>query len=292
MYKTILSTIGRTPLVELKRYSPNPQVKIFAKLEGGNPGGSVKDRVALYLLHNAKNLDPAKIIIEPTSGNTGLGLAMISAVLGYKFTAVMPASASLERQKLLKAYGAKIILTDAAGGTNYAIEYTKNLLAQKPELYTFLDQFSNPANVLAHYETTGPEILTDLPEVTHFVAGMGTGGTLMGVGRRLKVFNPRIQIIGVEPRPQSAIPGLRNMSQYIPPIYNSDRLDQKISITDDSLAFDLAGDLFRKEGISVGPSSGAALWGAIQVAKSLKTGNIVTLFPDRGDKYLSTSLFY
>lgn len=292
--KTILKTIGNTPLVELKRYESSPKVKIFAKLEGGNPGGSIKDRIALFMINEALKkglLSHDKTIIEPTSGNTGIGLAMISSIKGYKFTAVMPESVSIERRKLLSAFGADLVLTDGSKGTNYAIEVTRQMVTDNSNRYTFLDQFSNPANVNAHYETTGKEIILDLPEITHFVAGMGTGGTLMGVGKRLKEFNSQIQIIGLEPKAISTIQGLRNMTAYTPAIFDQNKLDKTIPIEADASAFELAKDLYRKEGISVGISSGAALWGAIQVAKSLKTGNVVTIFPDRGDKYLSTSLF-
>jgi len=292
--KTILETIGNTPIVELRRYSKNSSVKIYAKLEGGNPGGSIKDRVAMFMIDDALKkglLSHDKTIIEPTSGNTGIGLAMISSILGYKFTAVMPESVSIERRKLLKAFGAKIILTDGSRGTNYAIEVTKQIVANDTNIYTFLDQYSNEANINSHYETTGKEIIKDIPEITHFVAGMGTGGTLMGVGKRLKEFNPNIQIIGIEPKPVSTIQGLRNMTAYAPPIFDRNKLDQTIAIEDDNAAFELARDLYKKEGLSVGISSGAALWGALQIAKSVKRGNIVTIFPDRGDKYLSTSLF-
>jgi len=292
--KTILETIGNTPLVELKRYSPNPEIRIFAKLEGSNPSGSVKDRVALFMIKDALKrglLSKEKKIIEPTSGNTGLGLAMISAQLGYKFVAVMPESVSIERRKLLAAYGAEIILTDGAKGTNYAIDVTKNMVAENPTSYTFLDQFSNPANVQAHYKTTGNEIIQGVSGITHFVAGMGTGGTLMGVGKRLKEFNTNIKIIGIEPKPNSKIQGLRNMQAYNPPIFDENKLDTKLVIEDDNVAFELARDLFKMEGISVGISSGAALWGVLQIASTIKEGIIVTLFPDRGDKYVSTSLF-
>ena len=291
---TILQTIGNTPIVELKRYSPSPKVKILAKLEGNNPGGSVKDRIALYMISDARKrrlLSQDKKIIEPTSGNTGIGLAIISAIFGYKFVAVMPESVSIERRKLLAAYGAEIVLTDGEKGTNYAIEVVKKMVAENPKQYVMLDQFSNRANVLAHYETTGLEIVKDVPNITHFVAGMGTGGTLMGVGKRLKELSNKIQIVGIEPMPASKIQELRNMTAYKPPIFDEKKLDSKLAITDDEIAFELARDLFKKEGISVGISSGAALWGAIKVAKSISSGIVVTLFPDKGDKYLSTALF-
>ena len=293
-YKTILHTIGNTPVVELKKYSPNAGVRIVAKLEGNNPGGSVKDRVALFMINQAEQdglLSSNKTIVEATSGNTGIGLAMISAVRHYSFLAVMPESASVERRKLMKAYGAEIRLTDGAGGTNYAIEVAKKMIHKNPERYIMLNQFSNQANIQAHYQTTGEEIIRQVPDISHFVAGMGTGGTLMGVGQRLKEYNLKIQIIGVEPAVSSKIQGLRNMNAYTPPIFNPRRLDKRLLIEDDQLAFSLARDLFHEEGISVGISSGAALWGAIQVAKFIRKGVIVVLFPDRGDKYASTDLF-
>ena len=292
--KTILETIGNTPLVELLRYCPNPQVKIYAKLEGSNPGGSVKDRIALYMIQQAianNLLDPQKTILEATSGNTGIGLAMIATILGLKFTAVMPESVSIERRKLLKAYGADIILTDGKGGTNHAIEVARKMFAENRDTYIMLDQFENPANVLAHYETTGPEIIRDMPEITHFVAGMGTGGTLMGVGKRLKEFNDAIKIIGIEPVAGSKLQGLRNMTAYTPPIYDETKLDQKLILPDDSIAMELAREIMKKEGISVGMSCGAALWGALEISKQIESGIIVTVFPDKADKYLNTSLF-
>jgi cysteine synthase B len=293
-YKTVLDTIGNTPIVELKRYSPNPNVTILAKLEGANPGGSIKDRIALYMMFDAQKrglLDDGKIIIEATSGNTGIGIAMIAAIMGYKFLAVMPESASIERRKLLKAYGADILLTDGKLGTNYAIQVARKMVKEHPEKYVTLDQFENFANPLAHYETTGVEIVRDIPGVTHFAAGMGTGGTLMGVGRRLKEFNKDIQIVGVEPKAGSKVQGLRNMSAYTPPIFDKKNLDRVLSLEDDEKAFALAKDLFKKEGISVGMSAGAALWGAIEIAKEIDHGVIVIIFPDRGDKYFQTTLF-
>ncbi len=292
-YKTMWETVGNTPVVELTKYSTS-DVKILAKLEGGNPGGSVKDRIALYMIQDAQKrglLSPGKELLAPTSGNTGIGLAALATVFGYPFVAVMPESVSMERRKLLEAFGARLILTDGPKGTNYAIEVARDLVKNNPEKYVMLDQFENQANVLAHYETTGPEIVRDVPEITHFVSAMGTGGTLMGAGRRLKEFNPSIQIVGVEPKPFSTIQGLRNMTAYTPPIYDVSKLDQKINIAEDEWAFDLARDIYKKEGISVGMSSGAALWGALELAKTLKMGIIVVVFPDRGDRYASTKLF-
>ncbi len=291
---TITELIGKTPLLELEYFSPNPNVRIFAKLESRNPAGSVKDRLAYYLIKDAEEkhlLSRDKIIVEATSGNTGIGLAMISAKKGYKFLAVMPESASIERRKIMKMYGADIKLTDGEKGTNYSIEVVQKMVRNEPEKFINLNQFENPANPQAHYETTGREIIKSLPEVTHFVAGMGTGGTLMGTGKRLKGFNSNIKVIGVEPNAGSKIQGLRNMAAYTPSIFNKAKLDGVLNIIDDEAAFDLSKALFKKEGISVGISAGAALWGAIQVAYRIQQGNIVTIFPDSGDKYLSTKLF-
>jgi len=292
-FNNILDTIGNTPLVLLPRYS-TAKVKIYAKLEGVNPSGSIKDRIALYMINQAEKqgiLDKDKTIIEATSGNTGIALAMISAIKGHKFTAVMPESVSIERRKLSEAYGAEIVLTDGLKGTNYALEVAKNIAKEDPKRYIMLNQFGNKANIDAHYFGTGSEIIKDLPETTHFVAGMGTGGTLTGVGKKLKEVNQNIRIVGIEPLAGSRIQGLRNMTAYKPEIFDTDKLDEKITIEEDDAALDLARDLFKREGISVGISSGAALWGAMQIRDRIEDGNIVTIFPDRGDKYLSTELF-
>lgn len=292
-FKTLADTIGNTPIIELKRYAPNSRIKIFAKLEGTNPGGSVKDRVALFMIRSAqarKLFEKSHELFEPTSGNMGIGLAMLAAAFGYKFTAVIPESVSIERRKLLKLYGAQIILTDGAGGTNYAIQTAREIIASKKHNYIMLDQFTNPANVAAHYHTTGAEIVNDIPELTHFVAGMGTGGTLMGVGKRLKEYNKNMKIIGVEPKAGSKIQGLRNMTAYTPEIFSKNALDETLNLTDDEPALELARDLFKKEGISVGMSCGAALWGALQIAQRIQSGIIATIFPDRGDRYVSTQL--
>ena len=289
-YKTIVDTIGNTPLVELTRYRPHKRVRIFAKLEGANPGGSVKDRIARAMVLDARTrgiLDGGKEILEATSGNTGIGLAMMSAVYCYKFTAVIPESVSAERKKLLRLCGAQLLLTDGTKGTNFAIQVARELAEKEKKRFIMLDQFTNHVNVRVHYETTGIEIIKDVPEITHFVAGMGTGGTLMGVGQRLKEFNRNIKIIGVEPRAGSRIQGLRNMAAYTPPIFTKDALDETLLLEQDEQAFEFTRDLLKKDGISVGFSSGAALWGAIEIAKKLKEGTIVTLFPDKADRYLS-----
>ncbi len=288
----LLELIGNTPIVEIKTMSPNPRVRIFAKLEGNNPGGSVKDRIAKYMVEDAERrgiITPERILIEPTSGNTGIGLAMLAAAKGYRFIAVMPESASIERRKNMAAYGAQFILTNGPKGTNWAIEVAQRLLKDNPH-YLQLDQFNNPANVQAHYETTGPEIVQAVPEVDVFVAGMGTGGTLMGVGRYLRERNPQVKIIGLEPPAGSKIQGLRNMAAYVPSIYDESKLDDKIMLKDED-AFRVARDLALREGLFVGISSGAAMWGAMEVAKRMDRGTLVTVFPDRGDRYMTTPLF-
>jgi cysteine synthase len=292
--KNLIDLIGNTPLVEIKQLNINHKVRIFAKLENYNPGGSVKDRIARSMIEAAERegllkIDKKRILIEPTSGNTGIGLAMLAMLRGYEFIAVMPESASIERRKWMAAYGAKFILTNGEKGTNWAIEVAHNLL-KEDERYLMLDQFNNPANPLAHYETTGPELLRDLPMMTHFVAGMGTGGTLMGVQRYLHEYKPEVAVIGLEPEPGSKIQGLRNMEAYIPTIYHEERLADKILLNDEE-AFRTARELARVEGLFMGISSGAAMWGALQLAGRLKEGTIAVLFPDGGDKYLSTPLF-
>ncbi len=288
----LLELIGNTPTVEIKTMSPNPQVRIFAKLEGNNPGGSVKDRIAKYMIEAAERdgtITKDRTLLEPTSGNTGVGIAMIAAVKGYPFVAVMPESASIERRKTMAAFGAQFILTQGPKGTNWEIVFAHRLLKDDAR-YLMLDQFNNPANVEAHYETTGPEILKAVPEIDVFVAGMGTGGTLMGVGRYLHEKKPNVKIIGLEPLKGSKIQGLRNMADYVPSIYQEDKLDDKYML-EDADAFRVARDLAVREGLFVGISSGAAMWGAMRVAEKMDRGTIVTVFPDRGDRYMTTPLF-
>ena len=291
LFKNIFETIGNTPLTELKSFG-RPGVKIYAKLEGNNPGGSVKDRTAKYLIESAESegvLGGGRVILEATSGNTGIALAMISAARGYPFTAVMPANVSLERIKLLRAFGADLVLTDGDKGTNGAIGIALKMV-QENDKYYMPDQFSNPANPRAHYETTGKEIIRDLPQVTALVAGIGTGGTITGAGRRLKEYNPDIDVVAVEPMPKTKIQGLRNMEDYKPLVYNQKMIDLKLSVQDDK-AFHLARELYLREGVLAGISCGAALWGAIQYSQNLDCGNIVVILPDRGDRYISTELF-
>jgi S-sulfo-L-cysteine synthase (O-acetyl-L-serine-dependent) len=292
---TISSGIGNTPLVELTRINPNPHVRILAKLEGNNPGGSVKDRPALYMLAKAVesgSLTHEKIILEPTSGNTGIALAMLGTSWGYRVKLAMPACVSMERRSVLEAYGAEVVLSPSEEATDGAIRLAHRILAEEPEKYFMPNQYANPNNVLAHFETTGPEIMRQTEgKVDVFVAGMGTSGTLMGVSRFFRENKPKVRIVGIEPRLGHKVQGLKNMKEAIvPEIYLPQALDEKITI-DDEVAFATARDLAAREGLFVGMSSGAAVAGALQVAAGMEKGTIVTLLPDRGDRYLSTTLF-
>jgi len=290
---SILDLIGNTPTVELQHFSTNPKVRILAKLEGNNPGGSVKDRPVLMMFKDAEErgvLKPGAQLLEATSGNTGIAMAMIAALRGYKFRAVMAESASIERRKVMKMFGTDIVLTDAAGGTNLAIKTVQQMLSEDPS-WVNLNQFENSANPRSHEETTGPEILRDVPDVTHVVAGMGTGGTLTGLSAFMHRQTPQVKVVGVEPIAGSKIQGLRNMAAYTPGIFSFDNLDVTLRMTEDAPAFDLARETYRKEGINVGISCGAALWGAMELSRTLDSGVIVVIFPDRGDRYASTALF-
>jgi len=292
---TIAAGIGNTPLVELTRINPNREVRILAKLEGNNPGGSVKDRPALYMLAMAEAsgaLTHDRIILEPTSGNTGIALAMLGTAKGYRVKLVMPACVSMERRSVLEAYGAEVVLSPSEEATDGAIRLAHRILDEEPERYFMPNQYANPHNVLAHYETTGPEILRQTEGLVDvFVAGMGTSGTLMGVGRFFREKKPGVRIVGIEPRLGHKVQGLKNMKEAIvPEIYRPEALDEKITI-DDEAAFAMARELAAREGLFVGMSSGAAVTGALQVAAGMKKGTIVTLLPDRGDRYLSTTLF-
>ncbi|WP_418791565.1 PLP-dependent cysteine synthase family protein [Phosphitispora sp. TUW77] len=291
----ILEAIGNTPMVKINHLCPNPNVLIAAKLEGTNPGGSIKDRPALFMIEMAEKsgeLTKDKIIIEPTSGNTGIGLAMVAAVKGYKLIVTMSEWMSMERRKTLSAFGAEIILTPGEEGTDGAIEKAQELYESNPNLYFMPNQFANQNNYLAHYEKTTTEIWEQTEgKITHFVAGMGTTGTLMGVSQRLKELNPDIHIIGVEPNMRHKVQGLKNMEEAkVPDIYDIKRLDRKVRINDDD-AFDMSRLLARKEGIFSGISAGAAMHVAVETAKEIDKGVIVVIIPDRGDKYLSTDLF-
>lgn len=288
-------SIGTTPLVELASLAPGPRVRILAKLEGNNPGGSVKDRPALYMFRAAERagaLTPGKTLLEPTSGNTGIALAMLGAARGVPVTLTMPACVSEERRAVLAAFGAEVLLTPAEEGTDGAIRVARAMAAEHPDRYFMPDQYSNPANPLAHYETTGPEIWRQTDgAVDAFVAGMGTSGTLMGTGRFLKERKPGLRVVGVEPRLGHRVQGLKNMREAIvPPIYEPARLDLKLTVQDEA-AFEMARALARHEGLFVGMSSGAAAAGAVEVARTMEEGTVVVLLPDRGDRYLSTNLF-
>ena len=289
----IVEAIGNTPLVELPSFSPRQGVRIFAKLEGHNPTGSVKDRIARRMVqaaHEAGELSKDRIILEPTSGNTGIALAMVTRRLGYRFTAVMPENVGPERTDLLRAYGAEVIYSEGDGGTNGAIELARRMVEQDPS-YVMLYQYGNAANPGAHYETTAPEIIADVPELTHFVAGLGTGGTLMGNGRRLKEHNPAVKIIAAVPTPDDRIQGLRSLEEgFIPPILDLSLLDARHMITGEE-SFRLTADLLHQEGIFAGVSSGAVLAAALRVAQREDNANLVCLFADGGWKYLSTGLW-
>ncbi len=287
--------IGNTPLVELSRLSPGGGARLFAKLEGNNPGGSVKDRPAWYMIRRAEQsgeLSGTKILLEPTSGNTGIALAMIGAARGYRVRLIMPACVSVERRAVLEAYGAEVVLSPAGEGTDGAIRLAHRLREEDPERYFMPNQYANEANPLSHYETTGPEIYRQTGgELDAFVAGMGTSGTLMGVGRYLREQNPSIRIVGVEPTLGHSVQGLKNMREAIvPAIYREEELDAKL-VVEDAEAFETARQLAVREGLFVGMSGGAAVAGALRLAAEMGSGTVVTLLPDRGDRYLSTNLF-
>jgi cysteine synthase B len=292
-YSSILDTIGNTPLVELKSFSPRPDVHIFAKLEGANPSGSIKDRIAKKMIEEAEasgKLTTDSILIEPTSGNTGIALAMIARVKGYSFTAVMPDNVTRERRQMLELYGAHIIYSDGKQGSNGAVRLAKEL-AQSDERYFMLYQYGNEANPRAHYEGTAQEIIDDLPDLDVFVAGLGTGGTITGNARRLKEYNPAIKIVAAEPLQGEGVQGLRNLEDgFVPPVLDQSLLDAKILV--------MSGDAVRRtrqlkdqEGIFAGPSCGAALHAALRVAASLERGKIVVILADGGWKYLSEDLW-
>src|SRR2546427_1259119 len=285
----ILEAIGETPLVGIQRLSPRPDVKLWAKLEGQNPTGSLKDRIALRMIEAAEaegKLRPGKVILEPTSGNTGISLAMVASRKGYRLTVVIPENASEERVRLLELFGAEIVLTPADKGTNGAIEVAERMA--RDDKYFMPFQYGNPANPQAHYDGTGAEIVRDLPEVTHFVAGLGTGGTLTGAGRRLKDHNPGIQVIAAEPELGELVYGLRSLEEgFVPPVLDESVLDRKflVSSSDALLA---TRELTQKEGVFAGISSGAVLHVAKRVAGEVPEGDIVCPLPDGGWEDLST----
>lgn len=293
-HKGILATIGNTPLVELQNLSPKESVRIFAKLEGQNPTGSVKDRIALKMIERAEEngeISANRTILEPTSGNTGISLAMIGRLKGYKVKVVMPENVSEERTQLLRAYGAEIVYSDGSLGTNGSIDVAHELVEKHPHDYLLMYQYGNSANPDAHYEGTAPEIIDNLPDADMFIAGLGTGGTLMGNARRLKEHNPNIKIVAVAPEPDDFISGLRRLEDgFIPPILDLNMLDARILV--DSLnAFRTTKELLHQEGIFAGISSGSVVYAALRQAERMEEGNIVCLLADGGWKYLSTSLW-
>jgi S-sulfo-L-cysteine synthase (O-acetyl-L-serine-dependent) len=291
----LLDAIGNTPLIELGNIYKGKKVRIFGKFEGGNPGGSVKDRPALYMINKAEQsgeLTRDKVIVEPTSGNTGIALAMIGAAKGYKVKLFMPECVSTERRSILTALNATVELTTACEGTDGSIKKAHDYVdAHREECY-MPNQFDNEYNVLAHYETTGPEIFKQTNgKIGAFVAGIGTGGTVIGTGKYLKEKNKNILVVGVEPAEKHNIQGLKNMTESIvPKIYRPEKLDRKITVNDEE-AFETTRQLAIQEGLFLGMSSGAAVAGAIKLAEEISSGDIVVLLPDRGDRYLSTSLF-
>ena len=293
-YKGILTTIGNTPTVELQNMSPKEGVRIFAKLEGQNPTGSVKDRIALKMIELAEQdgeISASRTILEPTSGNTGISIAMIARVKGYRVKVVMPENVSPERTQLLQAYGAEIIYSDGAQGTNGSIDVAKDMAEKNPHDYLMLYQYGNNGNPAAHYETTGKEIIESVPDIDTFVAGLGTGGTLMGVARRLKEHNPQVKIVAVAPEPDDLISGLRRLEDgFIPPILDLSLLDSRILVS--SLdAFSTTKSLLEKEGIFAGISSGSVVFAALRQAEQMDEGDILCLLADGGWKYLSTGLW-
>jgi cysteine synthase B len=290
---SILEAIGHTPLVELPRISPKPTVRIFAKLEGHNPTGSLKDRIAKFMVEAAERdglLTRDKIILEPTSGNTGIALAMVARLKGYRVKVVVPDNVTVERRQLLELFGAEIVYSDGNEGTNGSIKVAQKLAEDPRHFMPY--QYGNPANPRAHYETTAVEILEDCPEVDVLVAGLGTGGTLMGCARRLKEYNPKIRVIAVEPHPGDLVQGLRSLDEgFIPPILDTRLLDGKV-IVDSRCAFAATKDLTTKEGIFAGVSSGAVINCAIRVAHRMERGNIVCILCDGGWKYVSLGVWF
>jgi cysteinyl-tRNA synthetase len=290
-----LDLIGNTPLVPLRKLNPNPNVEIWAKLEGFNPGGSIKDRIALAMIESAERegkLKPGVKILEATSGNTGIGLALVSAVKGYKLVLTMSEGVSVERRRILAAYGAEFLLTPAAKGTDGAIELAYDLAEKEGDRYCLTDQYNNPANPAAHYQGTAPEIWAQSEgRLTHFVAALGTTGTVIGCSRRLKEYNPAVQVIAVEPYLGHKIQGLKSLKEaYVPGIFDRRLVDEKVNVADDD-AYETSRRLAKTEGMLVGMSAGAAAFEAIQLASRLKEGVIVIVLPDFGERYLSTNLF-
>ena len=286
----MLGVIGDTPLVGIHALSPNPAVRIYAKLEGQNPGGSSKDRIALVMVDQAERdgvLQPGDTILEPSSGNTGIGLALVAKLRGYRLRVVMPENVSIERRQLLEIFGADVVLSPGEEGSNGAIRLAEKLAADDPA-QRLLFQYGNPANPLAHYEGTGPEIWRDCPEVDVFVAGLGTSGTLMGAGKFLKEQNPAIRVVAVEPPAGELVQGLRSLDDgFVPPIFDPEMLDRKLIVRPEE-SIQWLRRLLNECGVFAGISSGAAVAGAVKAARELEAGTVVTLLPDGGWKYLSS----
>ncbi|HCG90621.1 MAG TPA: cysteine synthase B [Dehalococcoidia bacterium] len=291
---SILDTIGNTPIVKLNHCSPNPNVDIYVKLEGQNPTGSVKDRIALKMINEAEfhgEISTTRTILEPTSGNTGISIALVGKLKGFKVKVVMPSNVSSERTQLLTAYGADIVYSEGEKGSNGSIELAQDILSKNPEDYYMPYQYGNQANPRAHYEGTGPEILAAVPDLDVFIAGLGTGGTLTGTGQYLKDNNPEVKIVAVAPEPDDLISGLRRLEDgFIPPILDINVLDSRLLISSFD-AFKTTKILLEKEGIFAGISCGSVVYGAIKQAERMKSGKIVCLLADGGWKYLSTSLW-
>lgn len=296
-FNSVLDMIGNTPMVDVSKLSPNPDVRIIAKLEGQNPFGSVKDRIAKSMIEQAEKsgqLQPGQTILEPSSGNTGIALAAIAQLKGYPIKILMPSSVSIERRQMLEVFGAEVILTPGEEGSNGAVRRAQEMAAANPQ-WCFLYQYGNDANPLAHYEGTGPEIWRDCPEITHFVAGLGTSGTLMGTGRYLKEQNPAIKVIAIEPPLGERVEGLRNLEDgYIPPVfdqwYGFDLLDRK-RVVRPRESLEWTRRLVTECGVFAGISSGAAMAGAAKVASEITDGVIVFIVSDAGWKYLSTGAY-
>jgi S-sulfo-L-cysteine synthase (O-acetyl-L-serine-dependent) len=291
----VLEAIGNTPLVELQNINPNPRAKVLCKLEGCNPGGSIKDRPALYMITKAEergDLTREKIILEPTSGNTGIAIAMIGAAKGYQVDLCMPECVSMERRMILEGLGSQVFLTPAKENIDGAIRRAYELMETFPNRYFMPNQYENKDNILAHFETTGPEVFRQTGgAIDYFVAGMGTTGTLMGTGNYLKSVKPEVKIVGVEPVRGHTIQGLKNMTEsMIPGIYRENQLDEKYMV-EDGEAFEATRLLAIREGLFVGTSAGAAVCVALKIARSIDEGTIVVILPDRGDRYLSTMQF-
>jgi cysteine synthase len=296
-YDSVLECLGNTPLVGLPRLSPGTSARLWAKLEDRNPTGSVKDRAAFFMIEQAEQdglLHPGSVILEPTSGNTGISLAMVAKVRGYGLVVVMPENTSEERREILRIYGAEIIFSPAAGGSNEAVRVAKRVAEEHPD-WVMLYQYGNEANARAHYETTGPEILADLPQITHFVAGLGTTGTLTGTGRYLRKHAPAVQVIAAEPRYGELVYGLRNVDEgFVPELYDPSVLDRRFSVTSAD-ALRRTRDLLSEEGIFAGISAGCALHAALTIARQAveqdERADIVVMIADSGWKYLSTGAY-